>query len=94
MTDDELGMAWWNRLTEQERREWALRAGTGRAVDAWELAKAQAKPTADDPLRDAHAAILGAIAELRSLGVPVPLALHRAMHAITYARSQAEPDRR
>jgi hypothetical protein len=38
-TDDELGMAWWNGLSEAERRMWAKAAGTGRAKDAWELFK-------------------------------------------------------
>lgn len=38
-TDDELGMAWWNALTEQERARWAALAGTGRAKDAWEVFK-------------------------------------------------------
>jgi hypothetical protein len=35
--DDELGMAWWNNLTERERAEWSAIAGnTGRPKDAWE----------------------------------------------------------
>jgi hypothetical protein len=38
-TDDELGMAWWNNLTESERTRWSRLAGTGRAVDAWEFFK-------------------------------------------------------
>jgi hypothetical protein len=38
--DDQLGMAWWNSLTEQERAEWAAVAGnTGRPVDAWRAFK-------------------------------------------------------
>lgn len=37
--DDELGMAWWNGLTDQDRTRWARLAGTGRAKDAWELFK-------------------------------------------------------
>jgi hypothetical protein len=38
--DDELGMAWWNALTKQERARWSEIAGnTGRAVDAWEAFK-------------------------------------------------------
>ncbi len=87
MTDDELGMAWWNALTEQERAKWSRLAGTGRAKDAWELAKAHwADP--DDPLRDAHIGIGKAIAELRAIGVAVPVSLHRAMHALTYARAE------
>jgi hypothetical protein len=38
--DDELGMAWWNALTKQERATWSAIAGnTGRAKDAWEAFK-------------------------------------------------------
>jgi hypothetical protein len=38
--DDELGMAWWNGLTEQERAKWSAIAGnTGRVKDAWEAFK-------------------------------------------------------
>jgi hypothetical protein len=33
-TDDELGMAWWNGLSEAERAKWAKAAGTGIAKDA------------------------------------------------------------
>jgi hypothetical protein len=40
MNDDEIGMAWWNSLTEQARAEWSREAGnTGRVKDAWELFK-------------------------------------------------------
>jgi hypothetical protein len=39
MTDDELGIAWWNGLSEAERAKWAKAAGTGRPKDAWELFK-------------------------------------------------------
>ena len=39
-TDDELGMAWWNRLRPEGRAHWAALARTGRAKDAWELYKA------------------------------------------------------
>ena len=36
-TDDEIGMAWWNALTKQERAKWSAIAGnTGRPKDAWE----------------------------------------------------------
>ena len=38
-TDDQIGMAWWNTLTDRQRAEWAAKAGTGRAKDAWELYK-------------------------------------------------------
>lgn len=38
--DAELGMAWWNGLSERERREWMRRAGdTGVAADAREAFK-------------------------------------------------------
>ena len=43
--DDELGMAWWNGLTEQERKRWANLTGTGRAKDAWELFKGATRIT-------------------------------------------------
>jgi hypothetical protein len=89
MTDDEVGMAWWNNLTEQDRAKWAKAAGTGFAKDAWELFKGERKPRADDPLADAHAALLRAIAELRALGIAPPIALHQAVHALTYARAKS-----
>jgi hypothetical protein len=38
-TDDELGMAWWNGLSEAERARWARLAGTGRPVDPWAVFK-------------------------------------------------------
>jgi hypothetical protein len=46
--DDELGIAWWNGLSERERARWSREAGnTGRAKDAWEAFKrAQASPGA------------------------------------------------
>jgi hypothetical protein len=43
------------------------------------------KAGADDPIRDAHAAIVQAIADLKAIGVPVPMALHRACHALAWA---------
>jgi uncharacterized linocin/CFP29 family protein len=47
---------------------------------------------ADDPLRDAHEAIVRAIAELRAAGIAAPMSLHRAAHALTYALGErAEP---
>jgi hypothetical protein len=87
-TDDELGMAWWNGLSDRDRTKWARLAGTGRAKDAWELFKGRDKPTVDDPLADVNAALLRAIAELRAAGITVPIALHQAMHALTYARAK------
>jgi hypothetical protein len=44
-------------------------------------------PQADNPLADVHAALLRAIAELKAAGIAVPMSLHRAMHALTYARA-------
>jgi hypothetical protein len=46
--------------------------------------------TEDDPLRDAHIAIGKAIAELKAIGVTVPVTLHLAMHALTYARAERD----
>jgi hypothetical protein len=82
-------MAWWNRLSDRERTRWARLAGTGRAEDAWELFKVGRLALEDDPLTDVHAAFLRAIAELRAADVAVPIALHQAMHALTYARAKA-----
>lgn len=43
MTDDEIGISWWNGLMETERATWSSVAGnTGIAKDAWEAYK-QAK---------------------------------------------------
>jgi hypothetical protein len=39
----------------------------------------------DAEIREAHAAIVRAIAELRALGVAVPIALHQAAHALAYS---------
>jgi hypothetical protein len=89
MSTDDQGMAWWNGLSEAERAKWAKAAATGRAKDAWELFKAGRRlALEDDPLADAHAALLRAIAELRALGVAVPISLHQAVHALTYARAR------
>jgi hypothetical protein len=42
--DDELGMAWWNSLTKEERAKWSDVAGnTGRPVDAWRAFKRGSK---------------------------------------------------
>ena len=38
--DDELGMDWWNALSERQRAKWSAIAGnTGRVKDAWEAFK-------------------------------------------------------
>jgi hypothetical protein len=42
---------------------------------------------ANDPIREAHAAIVRAIAELRALNVAVPMALHLAAHSLSYAEA-------
>lgn len=40
--DGEAGMAWWNGLSDDERTQWAEKAGnTGVAADAWEAFKRQ-----------------------------------------------------
>ncbi len=43
----------------------------------------------DDPIRDAHAAIVQAIADLQSAGFVVPISLHLAAHAL--ARTTPTP---
>lgn len=36
------GMEWWNGLSDDDRKQWAVKAGnTGRASDAWEAFKRQ-----------------------------------------------------
>ena len=35
MSNDELGMTWWNRLTATQRRYWLGQADSARPVDAW-----------------------------------------------------------
>jgi hypothetical protein len=77
--------------TRRERGRWSREAGnTGRAKDAWEAFKRsrgpRAEPEADDPLSDVHAALVRVIAELREMGIAPPISLHRAIHALTYAR--------
>ena len=39
--DAELGMTWWNRLTERERAEWLRLADTTVPAEAWDLFKRQ-----------------------------------------------------
>lgn len=48
--DAEIGMAWWNRLSESDRHEWMARAGdTGVAADAWaEFKRAQDQLSGDE----------------------------------------------
>jgi len=42
----------------------------------------------DDPLRDAHTALRQAIADLKAIGVPVPMSLYMAVHALSYVPSE------
>jgi hypothetical protein len=44
MTDDELGIAWYNNLSERERADWHYIAGSARPVDAWEAFKLRPDP--------------------------------------------------
>jgi hypothetical protein len=40
--DGQKGMEWWNGLSDDDRKQWAAKAGnTGRAADAWEAYKRQ-----------------------------------------------------
>ena len=68
--DDELGMAWWNGLTEQERRKWSAIAGnTGRPKDAWEAFRrgSMDQPPPVDPTRRRFLAV-AAVASVVSAG--------------------------
>ena len=48
LTDDNLGILWWNSLSDSERVRWSKAAGnTGRAKDAWEAFKAAQKPNGE-----------------------------------------------
>ena len=47
----------------------------------------------NDPVREAHAAIIAVIGELRTMGVAVPMALHRAAHALAWTLAQRDPGR-
>ena len=44
-TNEALGMAWWNGLTEAERRFWVGRAGTAVPASAWEHYKQEVRPS-------------------------------------------------
>ena len=43
-----------------------------------------------EEIREAHAAVVRTIAELKALRIEVPISLYRAVHALSYAL--AEPD--
>jgi hypothetical protein len=45
--DEELGMKWWNALTEAQRGEWLRRANSATPADAW--AAYRHSQTADQP---------------------------------------------
>jgi len=42
-TDEAMGMAWWNSLSEDNRSAWAAKAGTGVVADAWAAFKSSVK---------------------------------------------------
>jgi hypothetical protein len=46
----------------------------------------------DDPIRDAQAAIARAIADLKAANIAVPMSLHRAAHALSYAVASRPED--
>jgi hypothetical protein len=71
--DDELGMAWWNALSERERAKWSAIAGnTGRVKDAWEAFKRgsvdQTPPVDTTRRRFLTVAAVGSIVGAGSLG--------------------------
>jgi hypothetical protein len=39
-------------------------------------------------VKDAHTAVRQAIAELKARGIEVPISLHRAAHALSYAMAE------
>ena len=39
-TDEAMGMAWWNSLSDSARAQWSAKVGTGVVADAWALCKA------------------------------------------------------
>lgn len=59
-SDEAIGMAWWNSLTEETRAKWSAKTGTGVAADAWAVFKA------DSDLK-------AKIDELHSMVPPAPL---------------------
>src|SRR5712672_819174 len=78
--DDELGMAWWNALSERQRAKWSEIAGnTGRVKDAWEAFKRgsvdQAPPvdtTRRRFLAVAAAASAASVSALAAAALPAP----------------------
>jgi len=47
--------------------------------------------TDNTALADAHAAIVQAIADLKAAGIAVPMSLHLAVHALSYATTPCKP---
>jgi hypothetical protein len=43
-----------------------------------------------DAIKDAQEAIIRAIADLRAANLPVPISLHRAAHALSYAMAERQ----
>ncbi|MFN9473241.1 hypothetical protein [Acidovorax sp.] len=41
--DEQMGMAWWNSLSDADRMKWATEAGTGVVADAWSLFRETAR---------------------------------------------------
>jgi hypothetical protein len=74
--DDELGMAWWNSLTKQERAKWSAVAGnTGRVKDAWEAFKRGSRSPPVDQARRRFLAIaagasVASVSALAVAGIP------------------------
>jgi len=91
--DDELGMAWWNGLSERERAKWSAIAGnTGRAKDAWEAFKrgsADQTPPVDQARRRFFAVAAGAsVASVGTLAVAaMPAAIDPAFALIAAHRA-------
>jgi hypothetical protein len=43
-----------------------------------------------DPIQDAREAVIRAIAELKAAKVPIPIDLHKAAHALSYAMASRQ----
>jgi len=41
-----------------------------------------------DAIKDAREAVIRAIADLRAANLPVPISLHKAAHALSYAMAE------
>ena len=56
-TDEAMGMAWWNSLSEDGRSAWAKKAGTGVAADAWSAYKESATSFSKEELYEINDAL-------------------------------------